>query len=167
MAEQRKLSVLVTDDEESVRNILVRTLSKVPNLDISTATNGQEAYDKIRGHKPDILCTDVMMPSMNGGELLEKLAAESYKIPNFVITGTPITPEAARAAFYSCRLYTNEQAHILKLPPLQSTVNAQMEYMAAGEMQDNDFGFNVLVKPSQVARLMPRIRILKQLIYGS
>ena len=160
----RPLSVLVADDEAAVRNMLVRTIAGVGNLDIIMASNGQEAYDKIKENKPDILCTDVIMPSMNGGELLAKLADEGYKIPNLVITGTPITPEAAQAVFYSGRLYTEDQASMLQLPPLQPTLQAQMEYMAA-KGQNNDFGFNVLIKPKQVPNLITRVKSIQQLIY--
>ena len=165
MTDQRRLNVLVADDEPAIRNLLVSLISRIPNLDVRTAADGQEAYDRIKELTPDILCTDVMMPSMHGGQLLEKLALEGYKIPNFVITGTPITSEAALAAFYSRRMYSEEQARLLNLPFLQPTFDAQMQHMAEKDV-DSDFGFNVLIKPKQVAKLLPRMKELQETIYG-
>ena len=48
---QRELTALVVDDDDTVRGVIVDILSRVPNLRIETASNGQEAYAKIKAQK--------------------------------------------------------------------------------------------------------------------
>jgi DNA-binding response OmpR family regulator len=60
--------VMVVDDEPEVLEILQIALRE--KFDIIPATNGLDALEKIDDFEPDIMVTDVMMPLMNGWELI-------------------------------------------------------------------------------------------------
>jgi putative two-component system response regulator len=59
-----------------------------PNVTITQATNGQDALDKLKSCKADVILLDLRMPVMNGLEALEKIKADSTlkDIPVIVIT---------------------------------------------------------------------------------
>jgi CheY-like chemotaxis protein len=78
--------LLVEDDELIVR--LYEKLFKLEGFEIAVANNGQAGLDKLKEDKPDIILLDVMMPQMNGLEMLGKLKEdENIKdIPVVVLT---------------------------------------------------------------------------------
>jgi DNA-binding NtrC family response regulator len=68
-------SILVVDDELNMREILEDALSA--DYAIATAANGHEALELLAGQDFDLIITDVMMPEMDGIELL--LAMQKIK----------------------------------------------------------------------------------------
>lgn len=69
------IKLIIADDEKWVRTT-VKTLIPFQNLDISLAceaSNGIEALELCRQHEPDILVTDIMMPGLNGLELIREV----------------------------------------------------------------------------------------------
>ncbi len=79
--------VLVVDDNEMNRDMLARRLKR-QNLDVELAENGQRALDLIRQKAFDLILLDVMMPQMNGYEVLEYLKGQdAYRsIPVIMIS---------------------------------------------------------------------------------
>lgn len=72
------MKILVADDSKPARMLTVRALKKY-NLEISEASNGQEAYDLMSQQEFDLVLLDNNMPKMRGVEVLEKLQSESKK----------------------------------------------------------------------------------------
>jgi two-component system response regulator MprA len=68
-------SVLIVDDDERLLKMLQRTLA-YERLNVLTATNGQEALDKVRANHPDLIVLDWMMPTMDGIQVVRHLRAE-------------------------------------------------------------------------------------------
>jgi adenylate cyclase len=67
--------ILVVDDNEDNRYTLARRLKREGYEEVALATNGREALDLI-AHRPfDLILLDIMMPEMNGYEVLERLKA--------------------------------------------------------------------------------------------
>ncbi len=60
-----KYTILIVDDEELIRNLVVTFLSKLGHWCI-TANNGVDALNKMRGDKFDAVITDIKMPEMDG-----------------------------------------------------------------------------------------------------
>jgi sigma-B regulation protein RsbU (phosphoserine phosphatase) len=69
-------ALLVVDDNEDNRYTLSQRLKRLGYADIAFATNGREALDALRGRPFDLMLLDVMMPEMNGYEVLEQLRAD-------------------------------------------------------------------------------------------
>ena len=69
-------TLLVVDDNEDNRYTLTRRLGREGFSNIATATNGREALELLRAKPIDLVLLDIMMPDMNGYEVLEHLKAE-------------------------------------------------------------------------------------------
>jgi CheY-like chemotaxis protein len=57
--------ILVVDDEDDVRKLLVMIFQDA-GYEVITAINGQEAVDKARQERPDLIFLDILMPVMDG-----------------------------------------------------------------------------------------------------
>ncbi|WAR54824.1 hypothetical protein PtB15_4B442 [Puccinia triticina] len=68
-------TVLIADDNADMRNFLRSVLSRYYN--VVEAVDAQQAYQWAKLNRPDILVSDVMMPGMDGFELLRRLKADS------------------------------------------------------------------------------------------
>ncbi|WP_424457653.1 PP2C family protein-serine/threonine phosphatase [Ottowia sp.] len=67
--------ILVVDDTEANRDLLVRRLQRQGHA-TDTATDGQQALDMLRASAFDMVLLDIMMPVMNGYEVLERIRAD-------------------------------------------------------------------------------------------
>ncbi|MEA1984151.1 MAG: DUF835 domain-containing protein [Euryarchaeota archaeon] len=78
--------ILVVDDEEFNLELITAYLSY--NFDIITATSGNEALEKVRTEKPDMVLLDILMPGMNGFQVCEilKTNSETSFIPVVMVT---------------------------------------------------------------------------------
>jgi two-component system alkaline phosphatase synthesis response regulator PhoP len=71
-----KAKILVIDDEPSIVK-LVEAYLKPEGYEVLTATDGDAGLKSARAFKPDLLILDVMLPGMDGIELLSRLRRES------------------------------------------------------------------------------------------
>jgi CheY-like chemotaxis protein len=116
-------SILVVDDEPSVRSLLVDALAEVGHR-VEVARDGVEALDRLRdGTVPCVVLTDVRMPRMDGFELTREVARDPQlaAIPIVAMTGDRVlsfTSPARNKPFSvaeldslvqrSCRLHREE-----------------------------------------------------------
>jgi DNA-binding NtrC family response regulator len=77
--------VLIADDEENQRLGLAGMISSWGFV-TETARDGQDALEKFPEFEPHVLLTDMMMPRMDGSELLKRLKQAGSNIPAIVIT---------------------------------------------------------------------------------
>jgi CheY-like chemotaxis protein len=84
--------ILTVDDEPDVL-LLLRAVFERAGHRVVEATHGAEALDAIRTERPDVIVTDLLMPVMDGHELLETLKADptTGSIPILVLTANPGT----------------------------------------------------------------------------
>jgi CheY-like chemotaxis protein len=66
-----KKTIVIADDEPFILSAVNDTLSD--DYNVITATNGKSALSMIRKHKPDMVVLDVMMPEMDGVEVVREL----------------------------------------------------------------------------------------------
>lgn len=83
--EQKPTRVLVVDDEPNIVELLTVSL-KFQGFEVFTASTGTEALRVARECDPDALILDVMMPGMDGFEVLTKLRNEGIDAPVLFLT---------------------------------------------------------------------------------
>jgi signal transduction histidine kinase/DNA-binding response OmpR family regulator len=83
---ERRQMVLLVEDKEEMRYYLKEVLGE--KVDIAEAGNGKEALEWLQTHKPDLIISDIMMPEMDGRELVQRLKEdeELKKVPVITLT---------------------------------------------------------------------------------
>ena len=81
-----RLRVLVADDNDDVREGIVELLDPVFEI-VAVVSTGRELVDAAVALKPDVIVSDLMMPSLTGAEALAMLRAAGHTIP-FVLQTT-------------------------------------------------------------------------------
>jgi CheY-like chemotaxis protein len=91
--------VLVVDDESSIR-FLLRKVFEREGFEVVEAHNGAAALERVKEEEPDLVVTDLMMPVMNGRELIERLRADADTagIPILVVSSNANAEVAGAAA---------------------------------------------------------------------
>ena len=92
--ESTSKAILLVEDDLETREIIRRQLEK-ENLSVIEANNGQEALEAISKHSPGLIISDLMMPNMDGFELIDRLRLkkEWQKIPTIVLTAKELNSE--------------------------------------------------------------------------
>jgi len=88
--------ILVVDDEEAVRAMLVKTLT-MADYDVDTAEDGAAALDRLRATDYDLLITDLKMPGMDGLSVIRQARRQSTTLPIVIITGYSTEASAIEA----------------------------------------------------------------------
>ena len=65
--------ILVVEDNEDNRRILVYRLRKIGRFDIREAANGQQAIEAVKVERPDLIFMDLKMPVMDGWEATKRI----------------------------------------------------------------------------------------------
>ena len=93
-----KISVLVVDDEEHIRNILEYNL-RLDGFEVYLAENGRTAIECARQKKPEVILLDWMMPEMDGLEVLSELKHDktTEHIPVFMLTAKGMSNDLGQA----------------------------------------------------------------------
>ena len=78
--------VLIVDDHPNTALTLSRAISQLgPGIEVISATNGKTALERVKDGAVDLLITDMMMPEMNGLELIEKLRSHPGGYPTYTM----------------------------------------------------------------------------------
>ncbi|MCW2966262.1 MAG: response regulator receiver protein [Solirubrobacteraceae bacterium] len=87
MSDARRPLVLVADDDEDILALVGLRLERA-GYDVVTAKDGIEALEAVGERAPDVAVVDVMMPRMDGHELVRRLRArpDTGSIPILVLT---------------------------------------------------------------------------------
>ena len=78
--------ILIVDDEEMIRDLCYHILT-AEGYQVTTASNGTEAYEELSRNDMDMLVTDIKMPGMDGLELFERVKQLNQDIVTIFITG--------------------------------------------------------------------------------
>ena len=89
--------VLVVDDEPSAAELMVEILDE-EGLGSRRAANGREALARIEERKPDAILLDLMMPEMDGFEVIDRLQSDPAweRIPVIVVTARDLGADERR-----------------------------------------------------------------------
>ena len=91
------LTALIIDDEPLARQELLYLLQSVEGVEVlAQGSNGIEAVELVRAHKPDVVFLDVQMPGLDGFAVLKKLLDKKVGLPQ-VVFATAFDQYAVRA----------------------------------------------------------------------
>lgn len=83
--EPSRYTILVVDDEELIRSLIVTFLAKVGHSCL-TAVDGSDALGKVKENKVDAVVTDIKMPNMDGIILTGEISRHYPELPVMVMT---------------------------------------------------------------------------------
>ena len=93
------LHVIIADDEDGVRMVLVRYVAQVyPHATISALSDGLAALAAYDQHGADLVITNQSMPQMDGLRLIAALRSRSATVPILMVSGDTHQEIAALAA---------------------------------------------------------------------
>jgi DNA-binding response OmpR family regulator len=70
---QEKKTILIIEDEDEIRSLYVEVL-KDAGYEVLEAKDGRKGYDKVVSEKWDLLLLDIMLPSMDGVQILKEMS---------------------------------------------------------------------------------------------
>lgn len=137
------IRVYLVEDQALVRDAVAALLGLDFNIEIiGQASNGQDALNAIEALDsdlyPDIILTDIEMPTMNGIELSEKIAAKFPTIKMVIMT------TFSRAGYIRRALTTGVKGFILKEAPSEELINALKKVMQGQKVIDPELAINAL-----------------------
>jgi len=155
---QTKGKILIIEDETSLSEVLAAKLKK-EGYDIATASDGESGYQKINSWEPKLILLDIVMPKMDGYEVLEKLNQDGNKTPVIIISnsGQPVEIEKTRklgAVDHLIKTEFDPEEVVKKVhaclgddsgPAAGGGRDRDMEPIAAGGEEGPDLGINVLL----------------------
>src|SRR4051794_33032276 len=98
-------SVLIVDDEFGLADITADLLREA-GYDVRLAINGKLGLDSLIAHPADLVLTDLMMPVMDGPEMIRRMKADPAlaRIPTILMTALPEAIPTGAAALHDAVL---------------------------------------------------------------
>jgi len=86
-------SILIVDDEQEIRTILVRLLA-THGYEVDAVPSAEEALEQVAAQAPDLVLTDIVMPGMSGEDLIRELRRDHPNVSIIVMTSYPSVDSA-------------------------------------------------------------------------
>jgi DNA-binding LytR/AlgR family response regulator len=142
------LTALIVDDEPLARQELLYLLQSADGVEVvAQGTNGVEAVELVRTHKPDVVFLDVQMPGLGGFAVLKKLLDKKMQLPQIVFA-TAFDHYAVRAFEVNAVDYLLkpfDRARVAKtLEKVRARIAGRGE--AAGEVSPTDARLDTLLR---------------------
>jgi two-component system, OmpR family, alkaline phosphatase synthesis response regulator PhoP len=95
-------SVLIVEDEEDILTLYANVMKK-EGFHVLTATDGEQGFAIATKEKPDVILLDILLPLMDGVDVLRKLRAEGVRSKVVILTASPIlhVNEGVRLGIYA------------------------------------------------------------------
>jgi DNA-binding NtrC family response regulator len=82
----RRFKILVLDDEQDILNVIEKFFARKNIVDVETYSNPIAAIESIKNGGYDLLLTDIMMPEMNGVDVLKIIKEEKPDVKVIMMT---------------------------------------------------------------------------------
>lgn len=159
--------ILVVDDNPGTAATLARAIARLsPNLDVISATDGETALQQVGDDPVDLVITDLMMPGLNGLELIETLRKQAEVKPVHTIL---ITAYDVPGLKESARRMKVDETLIKPVPPERicqivrsALAQARPAQAADGQSPEAKQKFRLLVADDNPSNLTLLARYLQQ-----
>ena len=97
-----KLNVAIADDNEKMRQLLGKIVCSDDELEVvGMAKDGEEACQMIKEKEPDVVLLDIVMPKLDGIEVMEKIKSDNSikKYPSFIMISAIGNEKVTEQAF--------------------------------------------------------------------
>lgn len=113
---QENSRILIVDDNPQNVELLEAYLSELP-CEIATATDGQDALDRIAEFKPDLVLLDIMMPKLSGFEVCRMVKGDEKTAHIMILMVTALNElgDIERAVSAGCDDFLSKPVHRLEL----------------------------------------------------
>ena len=88
--------VLIVDDEPDIREIARMSLESVAGWEVLEAADGRTATEIARSERPDAVVLDVMMPDLDGFEVVRRMRFDGVQVPVLFLTARDTTEDVVR-----------------------------------------------------------------------
>ncbi len=99
--------ILIIDDDKSVLTLFSQFLEGA-GYSVELAANGREGLERMNRKKPDLIITDIMMPEMDGLEIIREVRIHFPELPVIAISGgmrtEPVNFLSHAEKFGACRI---------------------------------------------------------------
>ncbi|HEY3780964.1 MAG TPA: response regulator [Fimbriimonadaceae bacterium] len=108
--------ILVCDDERHIVRLIQVNLER-QGYTVTTAFDGKEGLEKIRAEKPDLVVLDVMMPYMDGFEVLKTIRREpeTENLPVIMLTAKAQDKDVFEGYHYGADMYLTKPFNPMEL----------------------------------------------------
>ena len=120
--------VLAVDDDHVIRGLLEVNL-EMEGHQVMTAFDGQDALEKVREQKPDLILLDVMMPRVNGWQVAEALKGDeaTRDIPIVFLSARAMEADVRKGTDIGVEEYVTKPFDPIDLMELVSRLLAERE----------------------------------------
>lgn len=106
--------VLVVDDDNGILRMLAEALPAL-NFEVATHDNAEDGLRALAATDFDVILTDLLMPGMDGIQLLQSIRQHDLEIPVVLMTGTPTVDSAIQALEYGAYRYLKKPVRLAEL----------------------------------------------------
>ena len=106
-----KKKILLIDDEKNLSALLKINIEATTGYEVIVATSGREGIELIKTERPDLVLLDIVMPEMDGFEVLNLIKAIHPQLPVAMVTAVLDENEAKRAFKAGAYEYISKPIH--------------------------------------------------------
>jgi two-component system, OmpR family, alkaline phosphatase synthesis response regulator PhoP len=130
------LKVLVCDDERHIVRLIQVNLERQGYI-VVTAFDGKEGLEKIRSEKPNVVVLDVMMPYMDGFEVLKTIRREpeTEALPVIMLTAKAQDKDVFEGYHYGADMYLTKPFNPMELVTFVKRIVDGMDDKGGGKQR--------------------------------
>ncbi|GAB7038525.1 MULTISPECIES: response regulator transcription factor [Catenuloplanes] len=161
-------SLLVVDDEPTVRELLAATL-RFAGFSVSSAATAAEALDAARREPPDLVLLDVMLPDLDGFEVVRRLRDGGTRVPVLFLTARDAPADKVHGLTLGGDDYVTKPFDLQELlarirAVLRRTGGSAADTLTVGELELDPAGMTVTLRGAPVRLSPTEFRLLHHLM---